>query len=198
MSNLAQTVSELKRDPGKLPSQTVPNPRGNVSILAVVDVDAALKESTYWVNKKVALDEHIDAENEENESESVPIASEEDISSTLMSEEDAPITLRPDAPLTSLANATHTDMHPKTDPFPSFSMQVIAPKDHMIDKDELGGRLEENREKNGPTMEHPVAASHEAPPKKSKDPGAFTVTCGVGETLIHHCLLFEIGTIEAF
>ncbi|CAM8977902.1 unnamed protein product [Rhodiola kirilowii] len=22
-----------------------------------------------------------------------------------------------------------------------------------------------------------------------KDPGAFTVTCGIGETLIHHCLI---------
>ncbi|CAM8884699.1 unnamed protein product [Rhodiola kirilowii] len=46
MSQIATTVSELKNDPGRLPSQTVPNLRGNVSTLAVVDVDAALKEST--------------------------------------------------------------------------------------------------------------------------------------------------------
>ncbi|CAM8947487.1 unnamed protein product [Rhodiola kirilowii] len=64
MSNLAQTIFELKRDPGRLPSQTVPNPRGNVSTLAVVDVDASLKESAYWVNRMLALDGHIDAENE--------------------------------------------------------------------------------------------------------------------------------------
>ncbi|CAM8920400.1 unnamed protein product [Rhodiola kirilowii] len=43
MSNLAQTVSELKSDRGRLPSQTIPNPRGNVSMMEVVDVDAALK-----------------------------------------------------------------------------------------------------------------------------------------------------------
>ncbi|CAM8999918.1 unnamed protein product [Rhodiola kirilowii] len=51
MSQIATMVSELKNDPGRLPSQTIQNPRGNVSTLAVVDVDAALKESTYWVNK---------------------------------------------------------------------------------------------------------------------------------------------------
>ncbi|CAM8935574.1 unnamed protein product [Rhodiola kirilowii] len=140
MSNLAQTVFELKRDPGKLPSQTVPNPRGNVNALAVVNVDAALKESAYWVNKMLALDE-TEVKNSENELESVPIASEGDISTTLMSEADDPITLRPDAPLTSTADATHADMNPKSDPFPSFSMQAIAPKDHVIDKDERGGRL---------------------------------------------------------
>ncbi|CAM8902736.1 unnamed protein product [Rhodiola kirilowii] len=63
MSQIAQTVSELKRDPGKLPSQTVPNPRGNISTLAIMDVVAALKEYADWVNKLLALDEHIKAKN---------------------------------------------------------------------------------------------------------------------------------------
>ncbi|CAM8916953.1 unnamed protein product [Rhodiola kirilowii] len=31
MSQIATTVSELKNDPGRLPSQTIPNPRGNVN-----------------------------------------------------------------------------------------------------------------------------------------------------------------------
>ncbi|CAM8930647.1 unnamed protein product [Rhodiola kirilowii] len=63
MSQIAQIVSELKRDPGKLPSQTVPNPRGNISTMVVIDVDAALKESVDAVNKLLALNEHIKAKN---------------------------------------------------------------------------------------------------------------------------------------
>ncbi|CAM8880170.1 unnamed protein product [Rhodiola kirilowii] len=189
MSQIATTVSELKNDPGRLPSQTVPNLRGNVNTLAVVDVDAALKESTYWVNKMLALDGHIEAENEEDDSGTVLTASAIDISSTLMSEEDAPIMSSPDA--------VPTDACSKTDFFPSFSMQVIAPKDHMVDKDELGGRLEARHEKNKPIMERPLATSHEAPLEKSKDPSAFTVTCGIGETQIHHCLIDLGAAINA-
>ncbi|CAM8978617.1 unnamed protein product [Rhodiola kirilowii] len=177
MSQIAQIVSELKTDPGKLPSQTVPNPRGNISTLTVVDESGAV--------------------NEESEPESVPIASEGHVSSTLISEADAPIMSKPDAPLTSTADATRTDAQSRTDPFPLFSMHVRAPEVHMIDKDELGGRLEVRHEQNDPTMERPLATSHDAPPGKSKDPGAFTVTCGVGETLIHHCLIDLGAAINA-
>ncbi|CAM8905328.1 unnamed protein product [Rhodiola kirilowii] len=51
MSDLVQDVSELRKDPGRLPSQTVPNPRGNFSMVEVVDMDATLKESAYWENE---------------------------------------------------------------------------------------------------------------------------------------------------
>ncbi|CAM8986900.1 unnamed protein product [Rhodiola kirilowii] len=99
-----------------------------------------------------------------------------------------------DSTQTSERDVVHIDTHSRTDPSPSFSMQVIAPKDHMIDKDELGGRLEARHELNDPMMERPVSANHEAPLEKSKDPGAFTVTCGIGETQIHHCLIdLELG-----
>ncbi|CAM8910873.1 unnamed protein product [Rhodiola kirilowii] len=100
---------------------------------------------------------------------------------------------RLNAPITSEVNAIHTDAQFQTDPSPSFSMQVIAPKDHVINKDELEGRLEVRQKQNDPTMECPVAASHEAPPKKSKDPGAFTVTCGKLGPLKPPKLLVELG-----
>ncbi|CAM8957012.1 unnamed protein product [Rhodiola kirilowii] len=35
MSLIAQIVFELKRDPGKLPSQTIPNPKGNVNAVTL-------------------------------------------------------------------------------------------------------------------------------------------------------------------
>ncbi|CAM8940553.1 unnamed protein product [Rhodiola kirilowii] len=166
-------------------------------MMGVVDVDAALKESAYWVNKMLAIDGHFDTENEENESESVSIAFEGDISSTLMSEADAPLMLRPDASLTSTADVVPTDTCSETDLLPSFSMQVIAPEDHTIDKDEPGGRLETRHELNDLMIEHPLAVNHKAPLEKSKDPGAFTVTCGIGETQIHHCLIDLGAAINA-
>ncbi|CAM8960070.1 unnamed protein product [Rhodiola kirilowii] len=169
MSQITTTVSELKNDPGRLPSQTIQNPRGNVSTLAVVDVDASLKESAYSVNKMLITE----IGSSKKELGSVTTAPTMDIDSTQTSERDA----------------VHIDTHSRTDPSPSFSMQVIAPEDHMIVKDELGGRLEARHELNDPMMERLVSASHEAPLEKSKDPGAFTVTCGIGETQIHHCLI---------
>ncbi|CAM8926149.1 unnamed protein product [Rhodiola kirilowii] len=184
-----QTVSELKRDLGKLPSQTVPNSRGNITTLAVVDVDAALKESTDAVNKLLALNEHIKAKNnKKKEPESVPTATTEDISSTLMSEVDAPITLRLDAPIISTSDATPTNMHPKTNPLPLSFVQIRAPEGHVI-CNELENKLEARHEPEKLTKGHPLATSQEAPPGKCKDPGAFTVTCGVGETQIHPCLI---------
>ncbi|CAM8965495.1 unnamed protein product [Rhodiola kirilowii] len=171
MSNLAQDVSELKRDPGRLPSQTVPNPRGNVSMMEVVDVDAALKESAYWVNKMLTLDD-TEAKSSEEEPSSDSTEPTEDI---------GPLSPKEDAAGNSSTNDPLT--------FPSCSMQVITPKGHTIDKDDPEGRLEARPEQNGPTTEFPLATSHEAPPEKSKDPGAFTVTCGIDEAQIHHCLI---------
>ncbi|CAM8954201.1 unnamed protein product [Rhodiola kirilowii] len=176
MSNLAQNVSELKRDPGRLPSQTVQNPRGNVSMMEVVDVDATLKESAYWVNQMLMTE----AGSSKKKLGLVTTTPTMDIDSRQTSERDA----------------VHIDTCSETDLSPSFSMQVIAPEDHMIDKDELGGRLEARHELNDPMMERPLATSHESP-GKSKDPGAFTVTCGIGETQIHHCLIDLGAAINA-
>ncbi|CAM8987220.1 unnamed protein product [Rhodiola kirilowii] len=188
MSNLAQTVSELKRDSGRLPSQTVQNPRGNVSMVEVVDVDAALKESAYWVNKMLNTKER-DSEDEPNSDYTRPtedfglLASEEEPAETL-----SPDTLKASEPGPVLV-AEKSETHGS-----SCVTQVVAPEDCMTDKDELEGRLEMKPKQNGPIMEHPLTTSHEAPPGKSKDPGAFTVTCGIGEAQIHHCLIdLELG-----
>ncbi|CAM8930637.1 unnamed protein product [Rhodiola kirilowii] len=82
MSQITTSVSELKNDPGRLPSQTIQNPRGNVNTLAVVDVDAALKESAYWVNKMLI----IEAGSSKKELGSVTTAPTMDIDSTQTSE----------------------------------------------------------------------------------------------------------------
>jgi hypothetical protein len=57
-----------------------------------------------------------------------------------------------------------------------FPMQVIAPKDHTIDKDELEDELEVKHEPEEPMIEHPLATSQQAPLKKCKDSGTLTIT----------------------
>ncbi|CAM8999840.1 unnamed protein product [Rhodiola kirilowii] len=191
MSNLAQDVSELKRNPGRLPSQTVPNPRGNVSMMEVVDVDTLLKESAYWVNKMLNTEARVSEEEPSSDytrptEDFGPLASGEEPAETL-----SPYTLKASEPgpvLTAESSLTNV---------PACSMQVIAPEGRMTHKEELEGRLEASLKQNSPMMECPLATSHDAPPEKSKDPGAFTVTCGIGETQIHHCLIDLGAAINA-
>ncbi|CAM8997328.1 unnamed protein product [Rhodiola kirilowii] len=197
MSQIAQIVSELKRDPGKLPSQTVPNLRRNISTLAVVDVDVALRESADVVNQLLALNEHIKEKIAKKSRSQCTPPPTEDISLMLMSEANTAIMSKPGAAITFEADAVLIAENSKHDPLPSFSMQVRAPKEHIIDKSELRNELEVRDELKEPTMEHSLATSHEAPPGKCKDPGAFTVTYGVGETLIHHCLIDLGAAINA-
>ncbi|CAM8886846.1 unnamed protein product [Rhodiola kirilowii] len=48
MSQIATTVSELKNDPRRLSSQTIPNPRGNVNAVTLrsgKDLNEVTKES---------------------------------------------------------------------------------------------------------------------------------------------------------
>ncbi|CAM8957546.1 unnamed protein product [Rhodiola kirilowii] len=186
MSNLVQDMSELRKDPGRLPSQTVPNPRRNVIMVEVVDVDATLKESAYWVNRML---EPVVTEARYSEEEPSPESTKptEDVSPLLPEEEPATAldpgalgTAQPGPDLTAEIFKTHGS---------SCAIQVVASEGRMTDKDELEGRLETRLKQNGPMMEHPLATSHEASPGKSKDPGAFTVTCGIGEAQIHHCLI---------
>ncbi|CAM8962928.1 unnamed protein product [Rhodiola kirilowii] len=115
MSQIATIVSELKNDPGRLPSQTIPNPKGNVNAVTLRS-GKELKDS-------------------KKEAEPVRIAPARDISVTLMSEADAPLTSPANAPLMSRPNAIHTAKNTKTDFSLPFLMQVKAPRKHMINKD---------------------------------------------------------------
>ncbi|CAM8953602.1 unnamed protein product [Rhodiola kirilowii] len=97
MSQLITTVSEMKKETGRLPSQTIQNPKANVSMMEVI----------------------------------------------------------------------------------------------MIDDDKLDG-LEELPKHDGPMIERALTTSH-----KVRDPGAFTVTCGIGEAQVPHCLIDLGATINA-
>ncbi|CAM8959670.1 unnamed protein product [Rhodiola kirilowii] len=46
MSQLATSISTLTNEPGRLPSQTVQNPKGNISMIKMSDMKEALEETT--------------------------------------------------------------------------------------------------------------------------------------------------------
>ncbi|CAM8959528.1 unnamed protein product [Rhodiola kirilowii] len=141
MSQVSTAVSRLEDNAGRLPSQTVQNPRGNVSQVEVID--AALEQSTELTEEFGQL---------------LP--------------EEAPALVIKDT-------ITHGS---------SYAMQVAAPDGHMTEKAEPETRLVVRPTQND-QMRHSPTASHDTPPGNSKDPGAFTVTCGIGKTQIHHCLI---------
>ncbi|CAM8889823.1 unnamed protein product [Rhodiola kirilowii] len=182
MSQIATTVSELKNDAGRLPSQTIQNPRGNVSMVEVVDMDAAPKESAYWENEMLNTMARISEEKPRSDylwaSEVFnPPAPEGE-----QAETDTVLTVGLSEKIPVL-EAENPNTHGS-----SCYVQVITPEGNTTHKDELEDRLEARPKQNGPIMEHPLVTSHESS-GKSKDPGAFTVTCGIGEAQIHHCLI---------
>ncbi|CAM8940473.1 unnamed protein product [Rhodiola kirilowii] len=183
MSQITTTVSKLKNDPGRLPSQTIPNPRGNVSMMGAVDMDAALKESAYWENEMLNTMARISEEKPRSdyiwasEHFNPPVPKGEPV-------ETDPVLTVGLSEKTTVPGTENVDTHGS-----SCFVQVIAPEGYMTHMDELEGRLVTRPTQNDPMMRHPFAMSHEIPPGKSKDSGAFTVTCGIGETEIPHCLI---------
>ncbi|CAM9000903.1 unnamed protein product [Rhodiola kirilowii] len=199
MSQIATTVSELKNDPGRLPSQIIPNPKGNVNA--------------------VTLRSGKELENSEKEADSVRIAPTIDISPTLMSKENAPLTSSENAPITSKQNAIRTAEKSKIDLSLPFPMQVKAPRKYMIDKDvwELFSKVEINiplleaikqisryakflkelctnrrrstREDQELLSKNVSAVIQRKVPPKCGDPGTYTIPCTIGNIRIENCML---------
>ncbi|CAM8986795.1 unnamed protein product [Rhodiola kirilowii] len=136
LGQMSTTLSRLDDSTGRLPSQTVQNPKGNVSQVEVVAVDAAFEETTEPTKEEPAL------------------------------------------------TAKDADIHGF-----SYAMQVVAPESQMTEKAEPELRMVVKPTQNDQITMHSPTASQETPSGKSKDPGAFTVTCGIGKTQIPHCLI---------
>ncbi|CAM8943724.1 unnamed protein product [Rhodiola kirilowii] len=181
MSQLATTVSELENNAGRLPSQTIPNPKGNVIMVGVVDMSP--KKSACWEDEMLNTMARYSTEEPSPE----PSKPTEDVG-PLSPEEEPAKALGPDTLSTAQPGHVLVAEHPETHDS-SCAMQVVAFEGCMTHKDETDGILVARPMQNDPIMRYPLATSHEASPVKSKDPGAFTVTCGIGETQIHHCLI---------
>ncbi|CAM8944142.1 unnamed protein product [Rhodiola kirilowii] len=118
MSQIATIVSELKNDSGQLPSQTIPNPRGNVNAVTL----RSGKE----------LDER------KKEAETASGAPASNISRTLKYPANAIVMSPADASLTSRADAIPTVENSKTNAPLPFPVQVRAPKQYVMDKEVWG------------------------------------------------------------
>ncbi|CAM8934217.1 unnamed protein product [Rhodiola kirilowii] len=71
----------------------------------------------------------------------------------------------------------------------SYSMKIIASKDPAAQKNKKEKRLEPMKEQNDLIAKKNVTWSREVQLEMNKDPGAFTVTCVIGNAQIHHCLI---------
>ncbi|CAM8901949.1 unnamed protein product [Rhodiola kirilowii] len=181
MSQIATTVSRLEDNAGRIPSQTIPNPRENVSMIMIKDEEEMKAEEKEEKNEGTDL-----------ESTSVSYADAFTIKARmseelLLNQETSTEEKLETCAEIPVSNFQILNSNPPAQlPFP---MQVVAPEGHMTEKAEPKMRLVARHAQNNPMMRHPPTTSYETPPEKSKDPGAFTVICGIGETQIHHCLI---------
>ncbi|CAM8951232.1 unnamed protein product [Rhodiola kirilowii] len=114
MSQLATSMSALTNEPGRLPSQTVQNPRGNVNAVALRS------------GKKLVV---APMEREEDESPELP----EESKDTPKEEENAPEERRPGpVPAASPVPRTETSKISAALPFP---VPARVPKQHVMDED---------------------------------------------------------------
>ncbi|CAM8934491.1 unnamed protein product [Rhodiola kirilowii] len=129
MSQIASAVYEQREDKGKLPSQMIPNPRQNVSVIVIKDEEEMKAEG----NK---MEQNLDA--------------------------------------TSVQNADVS------------TIKVIESHEAINNEIQQKGN-EDTRTK--AQMQELEQGKQGALTTRTRDPGAFTVTCGNGNTLIPHCLI---------
>ncbi|CAM8940361.1 unnamed protein product [Rhodiola kirilowii] len=254
MSQLATSMSALTNEPGRLPSQTVQNPKGTVNMVKMSDMKEALEEaarpslSTTEVNKEEFLGMIWEDESyaqSYGELIAMERLKEAQTTALLAKQQRGPATYKPtvkhfnrknrpdwnqeeDRPIDGRTWVTHTDngryaftvsmTPPPVTHFSipasgwddnedldgsrsglgtekigaqdsSYSMKIIASEDHATKKNKEEKGLKPRNEQDGLITEKLLTWSHEAQLKMSKDPGAFTVTCGIGKAQIHHCLI---------
>ncbi|CAM8975776.1 unnamed protein product [Rhodiola kirilowii] len=198
MTQLTTTVSELKKESGRLPSQTIQNPKGNVNAV------------TLRSGKKLVV---APMEREEDESPELPEESED----APEKEENTPEERMPGpVPATSPVPITETSKISASLPFP---VPARAPKQHVMDKDilELFSKVDiniplleaikqipryakflkelcTNRRRSDrydqELMSRNVSAviQRKVPPKCG-DPGTYTIPCTIGNIRIENCML---------
>ncbi|CAM8886838.1 unnamed protein product [Rhodiola kirilowii] len=198
MSQLATSISALTNEPGRLPSQNIQNPRGNIN-------DVTLRSGKKLVIQPI--------EQEEDESPELPKESED----APEEEENAPEERRPGpVPVTSPVPITETSKISASLPFP---VPARAPKQHVTDKDvfELFSKVEiniplleaikqipryakflkelcTNRRRSARYVQELMSRNVSAViqrkvPPKCGDPGTYTIPCTIGNIRIENCML---------
>ncbi|CAM8953230.1 unnamed protein product [Rhodiola kirilowii] len=215
VSQIATDVAELKSEPGRLPSQTVKNPRGNVSAVTLRSA-GRLAEDEPGSDKEVGQEEpeedqlereafgHIGPDADDTRETEMPEVRSED--SARAPENEGP-RLVPD---TENANTSA--------PLP-FRVLARAPRKYVMDKDvwDLFSKVEINiplleaikqipryakflkelctNRRRGPRVDQELmsrnvsAVIQRKVPPKCGDPGTYTIPCTIGNIRIENCML---------
>ncbi|CAM8972531.1 unnamed protein product [Rhodiola kirilowii] len=238
MSQLATSISTLTNESGRLPSQTIQNPKANISVIKMSDMKAALEEaarpslSTTEVDKEEFIgmvweDEayaqscrELMARERLKEAQTAALLAEQQRGPTTYKptvkhftrrhhpdwnqEEDRPndgrtwVTHADNGRYAFTVNMTPPSIRHFNVPASgwdigaqdsSYPMRIIASEDHATQKNKVEKELEPRNGQTGLMTEKLLTWNHETQLEMGKDPGAFTVTCGIGEAPVHHCLI---------
>ncbi|CAM8902659.1 unnamed protein product [Rhodiola kirilowii] len=215
VSQIATDVAELKSEPGRLPSQTVKNPRGNVSAVT-------LRSAGRLAEDEPGSDEEEGREEPE----------EEQIESEAFGNlgPDPPGTLERDTPEVRSEDSARAPENEGQRPVPEadnantsaplpFPVLARAPRKYVMDKDvwELFSKVEINiplleaikqipkyakflkelctNRRRGPRVDQELmsrnvsAVMQRKVPPKCGDPGTYTIPCTIGNIRIENCML---------
>ncbi|CAM8991863.1 unnamed protein product [Rhodiola kirilowii] len=195
MSQLATSISALTNEPGRLPSQTIQNPKANVSMIRKSNMKVALEETarstTYKLTNKHFTRRHRPDWNQEedrpNDGRKWVTHADNGRYTFTVSITPPPIT-HFDIPASGWDDNDSNGLR-----WDSPTNIYASEQNIYLEDQELKGpdhtNPEPKNEKNGPIVERSLTSDQESQPERDKDPGAFTVTCGIGEAQIHHCLI---------
>ncbi|CAM8972422.1 unnamed protein product [Rhodiola kirilowii] len=186
MSQLATAMSTLTNEPGRLPSQTIQNPKANISMIRRSNIKATLGEvarsPTYKLTNKHFTRRRRPEWNQEedrpNDGKTWVTHADNGWYAFTVCITPPPI-IHSDIPASGWDDNNDLKWDSPTNIY--ASKQNIKGSDYTNPKPRNG--------QNGPTIERALTSDHESQPERDKDPGAFTVTCGIGEIQIHKCLV---------
>ncbi|CAM8932152.1 unnamed protein product [Rhodiola kirilowii] len=171
-------MSTLTNEPGRLPSQTILNPKANLSMIKRSNVKATLGEvaqsPTYKLtNKHFTRRRRPDWNQEEdrpNDGRTWATHADNGQYAFTVCITPPPI-IHSDIPTSGWDDDNNLKWDSLTNIY--ASKQNIKGPDYTNHKPRNG--------QNGPIIERALTSDHESQPERDKDPGAFTVTCGIGE-----------------
>ncbi|CAM8933952.1 unnamed protein product [Rhodiola kirilowii] len=173
VSQIASAIYEQREDKGKLPSQTIPNPRQNVSVIVIKD------------------EEEMKAEEKEQDLDATSVQNT-DVSTIKARTPDDLLQNQETSAAINLEKCTEFQVNDfqilNSNPLAQlpFPMQVIENHEAM------NNEIQPTRNEDARTkvkMQELEQGKQGALTTRTRDPGAFTVTCGIGNTLIPHCLI---------
>ncbi|CAM9000190.1 unnamed protein product [Rhodiola kirilowii] len=175
VSQIASAVYEQREDKGKLPSQMNPNPRQNVSVIGI-------KEEEEMKAERKEKEQNLDANSVQNADVStIKARTPYELLQNQETSADKNLETCAEFPVSNFQTLNSNPLAQL--PFP---MQVI--ESHEAINDEIRQTGYEDTRTNA-QMQELEQGKQGALTIRTRDPSAFTITCGIGNTLIPHCLI---------